>query len=55
MWLIISGRKEELLILKKYLFFDLADAARSSYGSLKRILHEAAAPLSSHVVDLFCF
>ena len=33
-------------------YFDLADAARSSYGSFSRILLEAASPLSSHVVDL---
>ena len=36
-------------------YFDLADAARSSYGSFSRILLEAASPLSSHVVDLFVF
>jgi len=35
--------------------FDLADAARSSYGSPKRILFEAAIPLSSHGVDLCYF
>ena len=35
--------------------FDLADAARSSYGSPKRILFEAAIPLSSHGVDLLLF